>query len=292
VPAQGGLLTVRLAGADSLPLDNVASVRLPARPIVKVLLSASLAPVLGPVLAADRGVLVSRDAGDIAIRRAGEPIGAGLPALEFVGAAEQPQAFLITHPDALDRAAVLKDAVADIGLTQIDAMSLAQVSGRAIEVSIAAGRQWRFSVWEDLLSDDYDFTRSRAFPVFVAKAVRWLAGTRAWYPSVAAGRALATNVAGERGHVLSAGGRVLDPPGVDFVAGGAGSLRLDAGSKPLSVSLLDPALTSGAHDAPAVLASLSPAGFAPVMGVSTWLLLLAAALLAWEWRLYQRGRLP
>jgi hypothetical protein len=262
---------------------------------VKVLLSDSLKSALGPVLAADRGVALSSTGADVVIRRAGEsigPPGSDVPTLEFVSAATQPQAFLFTHPASFDATDVFTRAVTDIGLTQIDAMSLAQTSGRPIEVSIASGRQWRFSVWNELLSDDYDFTRSRSFPLFVANAVRWLANAKAWYPSVAAGRALQTVVAGDRARVVAANGLVLNPPGVDFVPAGAGSLKLDAGMKPLAVSLLDPSVTTGARDTSAELAKHSPMGFAPQAGLSTWLLLLAVALLGLEWHLYQQGRVP
>ncbi len=291
LPASGGLLTVRLTGADSLSLDDTASVRLPDKPLVKVLLSPSLAGVIGPVLNADRGITPTGDGPHVVIRRAGETVGGALPALEFVRSASQPQAFFFTHPASFDSSAVLAEAVADIGLTQIDAMSLAQSSGRPIEVSIGQGPEWRVSVWEELLSDDYDFTRSRAFPLFVANAVRWLAGTDAWYPYAAAGRPLSTSVAGERPRVLSADGRVIDPLGVEFVPAGAGELRLDSG-QPLAVSLLDRDVTSGVGDTAIQPADLSRAGVSAPAGMATWLLLLAVALLALEWHLFQRGRIP
>ena len=292
LPAAGGLLTVKLAGNDSLSLDNAASVRLPVKPLVKVALSASLDAALGPVLEADRGVMIARDAADVVIRKAGENVGGNLPALEFVGAATQPEAFLITHPAVFDSAAVIRSAVTDIGLRQIDAMSLAQSSGRPIEVTVNEGKQWKFSVWQELLTEDYDFTRSRAFPLFVANAVRWLAGSKAWYPTVAAGRPLITNVAGEPARVLTVSGRAVDPLGPDFVPAGAGELRLDGGAKPLSVSLLDADVTMGARDTALQPADLARVGLAPTSGAITWLLLLAAMLLAYEWVLFQRGRIP
>ena len=200
--------------------------------------------------------------------------------------------FLFTHRGSAEAAVRFTHAVADVGLRQIDAMSLAQATGRPIEVSIVQGRQWRFSVWEDLLSDDFDFTRTRAFPLFVASAVRWLGGSKVWYSSVAAGRPLLASVAGERPSIVAANGRVLDPLGADFVPASAGELKQDGGLKPLSVSLLDTAVTTGARDASLEVASLARVNLAPRTGAATWLLLLAAALLACEWRLFQRGRIP
>ena len=72
----------------------------------------------------------------------------------------------------------------------------------------------------------------------------------------------------------------------------AGELKQDGGLTPLSVSLLDTAVTTGARDASLEVASLGRVNLTPGTGAATWLLLLAAALLAYEWRLFQRGRIP
>ncbi len=296
VPAAGGLLTARVvsdrSGADSVPLDNVASLRLPTKPMLKVQLSSSLQGVLGPLLAADDGVTVVGAQPDVVIRRRGEAVGGDAPALEFVPAASQRQAFLLTHPDARDSNAVFTDAVADIGLQQIDAMSLARSSGRPIEVSITSGRQWRFSVWEELLADAFDFTRSRAFPLFVANAVRWLADAETWHPYVAAGRPLIAASGGKRGEILSASGRVLDPVGAEFVPTVAGELQVSGRTAALSVSLLDPDVTTGAHDEALQLQSLASGDLTPTTGLVTALLILALILLSAEWYFFQMGRMP
>ncbi len=296
VPAAGGLLTVRVvedrSDADSLPLDNVASVRLPTKPILNVQLSASLQAVLRPLLAADAGVTLVTGQADVVIRRKGESVGGTAPALEFVPAAAQSQAFLLTHPDSLDSSAVFTNAVADIGLQQIDAMSLARSSGRPIEVSIASGNEWRFSVWEELLAEEFDFTRSRAFPLFVANAVRWLADTESWHPYVAAGRPLIASSAGRGPEILNAGGRVLDPVGVRFVPVAAGDLKVNGRAAPLSVSLLDADVTTGARDESLEMATLAPVDLTPATGLVTALLILALLLLAAEWYFFQMGRMP
>ncbi|MEO6222846.1 MAG: BatA domain-containing protein [Vicinamibacterales bacterium] len=302
VPADGGLLTVRVAGADSLALDDRASIRLPTKPLVRVQLSKSLEGTLGPVLQSDPGVtLVEADA-DVVVRRAGESIGANAPTLEFVRAATQAQAFVLTHPDPLNSNVVFVNAVEDIGLKQIDAMSLAQESGRPIEVSVASGAQWRFSVWEELLSDSFNFTRSRAFPLFVANAVRWLAGAESWHPFVAAGQPLLSSGAGERTRIVNAEGRLLDPLNADFVPPVAGELeyvgrplrgaKTTATRTSLSVSLLDPDVTRGARDEALELATLEQIDLVPDSSPATWLLVLALILLATEWYFYQMGRMP
>jgi hypothetical protein len=205
----------------------------------------------------------------------------------------------VTHPDSIESDAVFASAVEGIGLRQIDATSLARESGRPIEASVAVGARWRFSVWEELLSDTYNFTRSRAFPLFVASAVRWLAGTAVWHPYAAAGQPLVTSAAGEPAHVKSAGGRVLDPVGVPFVPSRAGEWMLAGPARPvpagpdrLMVSLLDPTVTTGVADGSLEVAS---SGLLPATGAVdwlTWLVLLAIALLAAEWYFVQIGRMP
>ena len=293
MPAAGGLFTAKLTGgADDLSLDDTASVRLPDKPILKVQVSASLDRDLGPVLRADSGVALVTSAPRIVVRKSGETIGGSAPALEFVPSASQSQAFVLTHPDTLDSNEVLADAVDRIGLTQIDAMALAQESGRLIEASINTGPQWRVSVWADLLSEQYNFTRSRAFPLFVANALRWLAGTPAWYPSVGAGRPLVAASVGSAVRVIAPNGRVIDPLGTAFVPPRAGDLPVAANGRTLAVSLIDPTLTAGVHDASLPTAAASPMGGGSGAGIATWLGMLALILLAVEWHFFQRGRLP
>jgi hypothetical protein len=293
VPAEGGLLTVRVARSDSLALDDRASIRLPKKPIVRVQLSSSLGAVLGPVLNSDPGVTLVDTNADVVIRRAGESVGADAPALEFVRASSQAQAFVLTHPDSLNSNVVFAEAVEDIGLKQIDAMTMAHESGRPIEVSVATGRQWRFSVWEELLSENFNFTRSRAFPLFVANAVRWLAGTDAWHPFVAAGQPLVSAGAGERAQFVNAAGRVIDPLNADFVPPAAGELEyVGRPFSSLSVSLLDPDVTRGARDEVLEMASLEPVDLVPDSSPATWLLVLALILLGVEWYYFQMGRMP
>ena len=292
LPAAGGQFTVRLGTSDSLPLDDEASVRLPSKPVLKVLLSSSLEREIGPVLRADSGVSIVTASPDVVIRRAGETAGGNTPALEFVQASSQPQAFVLTHPAAFESELVLTDAVEEIGLAQIDAMSLAQDAGRPIEVSISEGKQWRFSVWDELLSEHYNFTRSRAFPLFVANAVRWLAGTPAWYPAVAAGRPLVAATTGAADRMVNAAGRVIDPIGAAFVPPRAGELRIADTKRTLTASLLDQNVTRGARDTTMDVAALAPVTSTPLPDPATLLLVLAIGLLGAEWYWFQRGRLP
>lgn len=320
LPAEGGLLTVHLAGADDLSLDDAAQIRLPNRPYVKVRLAASLDPVLRAVLAADPAVRLTDVDPDVVIRRQGEGAGRtggrNLPSLEFVRAEVQPQAFLLTYPQSLEAGTRLSEAVAALGLQQIDAMSLADAAQRPIEVSMQGGSRWELSLWEELLSEEYNFTRSRSFPLFLARAVRWLAGVPAAYPYAAAGRPLISDgVVGagaflEAPSILEPHGRRIDPLGVPFVPERAGELSLvsdaqsagaqtqsstrAAGTQSLAVSLLDPFTTAGAGSGDDPLEPARRNGGGGVSGAHwvTALLTLALLLLAVEWYGYRKERMP
>ena len=165
--------------------------------------------------------------------------------------------------------------------TQIDAMCAgADVRAGRSKSRSATGTQWRFSVWEELLSEHYNFTRSRAFPLFVANALRWLAGTPAWYPYGRRRPARSSPAsAGERRARVDASGRV------DRSARRRRSCRrapancaLAAATRTLSVSLLDPDVTTRrARRAHWMSRSIRRAvDLAPRPASLTWLLLLAA----------------
>lgn len=292
VPAEGGLFAVKLATADAVSLDNSASIRLPNKPFVKVQLSDSVNPALRAVLKADPAVQITADHPNLVIRREGETVGASLPALEFVSSAKQKPAFLLTYPKALDAQSVFIDAVNSIGLRQIDAMELADVAQKPIEVSMSAGQQWKFSLWQELLSDEYNFTQSRSFPLFVANAVRWLAGVHTGYAYVAVGQPLPNDAFNVGDQLLGNKGQVLNPLGTPFVPQQAGEIKLSSSAKPITASLLSPESTLGTSDAS--LAVAKPGTFSAVTqtGLATALMLLALILLGVEWYLYQKGRMP
>jgi len=128
--------------------------------------------------------------------------------------------------------------------------------------------------------------------LFVANSLRWLAATPAWYPVVAAGLPLTAASAGEAARVIDASGRAIDPLGVPFVPPSAVDLRLTTAGRTLSVSLLDPDVTLGRGDNAMAMAALDPLDAGSGAGAATWLGVLALALLAFEWYLFQRGRLP
>ena len=165
-------------------------------------------------------------------------------------------------------------------------MDVAQASGREIAIGATLADHRRISVWEPLLSERFNFVQSRSFPLFVAQAIRWLAGVEADPPFVAAGEALSGNSNAQ----VDATGVRLDPAGADFLPPEAGIYR-DSGGAVLAASLLDPATTNGTGGAalePVAAGDTDGGGF----DLSLWLAAAVLALLFLEWFLYGTGRMP
>ena len=276
VLADGGRLTVRLVDADAVAFDDEASIELPVRRPLRVALSPGAAPHFEGVLAADPAVRVVEGEADVAIRRVGESAGGGVPALELVDAAAQEESILITFAggtgspeDGADDE--LLEAIAELGVDEIDAMELAEVAQRPITIGARAGGARGIGLWSELVADErYNFKSSRAFPLFVAQSVRWLAGLEEDPAWVTAGEAVA--------HADE-----FDVAGASFAPPRAGTYT-SAGGRALHASL--PEL---AADRTASGAMPSEAGAGDWIG---WLIALALALAAVEWVLHRTGRMP
>ncbi len=85
---------------------------------------------------------------------------------------------------------------------------------------------------------------------------------------------------------------MLDPIGASFIPVVAGDLKVNGRAAPLSVSLLDAEVTTGARDESLAIATLAPVDLTPATGLVTGLLILALLLLAVEWYFFQMGRMP
>jgi hypothetical protein len=267
-----------------LAADDTATIRLPKRQRIRVALDNELAATVGPVLTADPAVIVTTDRPDVLVRRGsrGTP---SLPALDFVPIETQQEAILVHHTEGRSQA-VLVESFQRLGLSEVDAMDIAQASGHKIAIGAiptTVGR--RISLWEPLLSERFNFVQSRSFPLFVAQAIRWLADVEDDPAFVAAGEA----VRGEHGAHVDAAGRHLDPAGADFLPPRAGVYR-DASGKVLAASLLDPATTRSTGGAPLEAASAGDAGGG--FDLSLWLAAAILTLLFLEWLLFGTGRMP
>ncbi|MEM1448112.1 MAG: VWA domain-containing protein [Planctomycetota bacterium] len=272
VPARGGLLRVALS-ADELPVDDVATIRLPDRPPIRVALDAGIRgdawDALHAALAADGAVEIVADPARADVRVASGAAQGG-PTLSIVPASEQEEAILVGHRARIDSRAALVTAVGELGLDRIDASALADALDRPIAVGAAPAPERTLSLWSELFdAERTSFVESRAFPLLVGRAVRWLSGAEPLVPYAAAARPTPRRVGDPAREVV-----ILDSAGES------------------GVSLVDVATTAprGAADR-ATLDATDPEG-AGGWRPYTWFLLLALLALGGEWALFQRGRMP
>jgi hypothetical protein len=268
VPARGGVLRVGLvdpALGGAIALDDAATIVLPDRPPIAVWLAPGLPDALRAVLRLDPAVRFedSRDAADVVFGEDGE-------ATFRLAPADGGAAFTVTvGPDDAAPEDLGEVLIDELALRQIDAATLAEQASREIRLTIEAGDRRRIAVWRELLEEPYDFCAGHAFPVFVARSVRWLAGRPALLPwaradePLPAAAGLVWRPAREGGHVLADG-------------------------RPVEVALLerDPGAGASTDGDPVEPGERRGPDLFGLLG------LLAAALLATEWALYQRGRVP
>ena len=292
LPAAGGLLAVALAAGGASSIDDAAQIRLPKREPVGVAVEPGLPAAVGAAIEADAGLRRAEDEARVAVRRAGSGFGRALPALELAAPEAQQEAFVVTYPAARDEAPDaerrLRASLAMLGLDQIDATGLASALRRPVALAVresdaADGRT--VSVWAELLAEGFNFTDQRGFPLFFSRSLRWLAGERDWPAYLAAGRPHR-----QRADDWTAGGAApaLSALGARYVPARAGALPGDDG---WIAALLSPPVTE--RQAGADLTALgAERGGVGAADIATWLALLALALLAAEWALYQRGLMP
>jgi len=282
--ADGREVEVRLEAGDELALDNAARLTLPIRRVVRVALADDMDPAIQHAIEADPGLTIADEDASVAIRARGTAAFGDLPALEFAPAADQATAFEIDYTGNGSAELALRASVAALGLDQIDAAGLAAEAERPVGVQLRQAELPGISVWEELLAH-YNFTGSRSFPLFVSRAVRWLAGEPAWHPYLAAGRPVPTATVWS---LAADADPSLDALGADYVLGAAGTVSSDRGDE--AVALLSDAVTER-HLGTPLLASQAGGEFTRA-GIVTWLILAALLLLGAEWYFYQRGLMP
>ena len=290
VPAAGGLLEARLADGDALPADDAAQLLLPERRELKVAVSAMLGPVLADAVGADPGLALADEEAELVFRQAGEAFGGDLPALEFAPMNEQETAFEIQYTGAVDAELALRDSLRGLGLYLIDGAGLAAEAGRPVGVQASPGEVRNISVWLELLDERYNFTASRAFPLFVSRAARWLAEEDPVYAYLAAGR-FAPEESSEFA-LAGPGNSATRLLGADLAPPRAGLLQPPGTDLAYPVSLLSTAVTTGQRGADLPAFSAAAGGLAGPSLLALLLILAALALLAFEWYAYQRGLMP
>ena len=290
VPADGGFLEARITDPDSLPADDLAQLRLPERRELKVAVSALLGAALADAVGADPGLMLAEADAELVFRQAGESFGGDLPALEFVPMNEQEAAFEIQYTGDLDAELALRDSLQGLGLYLIDGAGLAAEAGRPVGVQASPGESRNISVWLELLDDRYNFTASRAFPLFVSRAARWLAEEDPVYAYLAAGRFAAEE--SSEFALAGTGESATRLLGADLAPPRAGMLESAHGELSYPVSLLSVAVSTGQSGVAVPSFSVTAGGLAGPSLLALILILLALALLAFEWYAYQRGMIP
>ena len=290
LPANGATLEVRLAGDDRLPIDDAARVLLPERKVIRVAVSPGAGSSIRNAIDADRGLALVTAGADVAVRTSAEAAVDGLPALVLESMAVQENAFEIGYVGERKAQLLLEEKVLRLGLNQIDRVGLATATARPISVSVHRSDRRSVSIWQELLTSDYNFTSSRSFPLFLSQSLRWLSGEEPQYAYLAAGRPVFDQKVRSSLGASAADDR-FDALGADYVPGRAGSVQRD-GAGDLEVSLLSDAVSTLSPGAWLGAPSLNPAAGSALADLVTWLILGVLLLLSFEWYLYQRGLMP
>lgn len=280
LPARGGRVDVAFTTDAE---DARVGAILPLRTPLRVAVSSTVPSALVTALKADRGVEWVEADPTLVVRSAGEDFFPAVPALE-VTRDPNAGAFVVRRsadgsPDAAVRAAFL-----DLGLADIDAMELARQTARPIDLVLESAPTRAVAVQAELLDERYDFVQSRAFPLFVARSLRWLAQATPLQPAWAAGAWLEDG----SDRFVTEDGRTIDGAGYALRLPRAQTITTATG-RAARVSVLDASRQRRA----------SPDALAPVDDTSgggpsatTFAALLALVLLAVEWWLVRSERMP
>ncbi len=252
VPASGGVLRL------SYDASVAGAITLPRRDPIRIVFELGTPESLKQLVLLDPACVEVTGESDL---RVGESLAADLRLLS-----EQEPAIQI-ETEVEDAELVLAGVVDELALRQIDATALAQKSGRVIDVQLAPTGQRKISVWKSLFSSTYNFQQSRACPIFVARAMRWLAARPVLIPWAEQGMRLP----------------VASP---EFERISESTTTASDGRTLQVTRLTKPVMVTGAVEA-------SPGyGFGTGVGVTVWVGILVVLMLLVAWALYQKERLP
>lgn len=281
LPARGGRVDVALATAAAA--DAKVTAILPLRTPLRVAVSSTVPPTLVTALKADRGVEWVEVDPTLVVRTAGEDFFPAVPALE-VSSDPNAGAFVVRRSADGSPGAAVRAAFLDLGLADIDAMELARQTARPIDLVLESAPTRGVAVQAELLDERFDFVQSRAFPLFVARTLRWLAQATPLQPAWAAGAWLEDG----SDHFVAEDGRTIDGAGFALRLPRAQTITTATG-RAARVSMLDASLQRRARsDALAPVADASSGG----LRGTTIAALLALVLLAVEWWLVRSERMP
>jgi hypothetical protein len=315
----GRFVTARIDGGDALALDDVRSTAVPGPAPIRVVLIGPRGSFLERALAVNPSVSLRRydspaglqesAATDVDVlvcdRCGGDPRLAATPSLVVTdGAGGRTHDFVRVAAPAHPLAASVEpgDVPAAVALASrigAGADVVLRVGGLPAVTAFETDGVRRAEVHFDLT--DAGFALSPAFPVLVANAISWLAAGSTPPPDLTAGEPLTftpaaadnsavrvTGPDGRRRDVRRTGSRLIvgdtDVPGryTIHVDGAAHVVAVNADARTES-DLSVPQSPAGNPIAPS-----SPSLRAP-LAIARWLVLLAFALLALEWRLRLQG---
>ena len=303
LPAKGQLLRVfnelQSIGLQAIDLnamvlnggggdEALGVLALPDRQILEVQLEAGLPAELNAVLQADPGLRIVDSDPDVLI---GTQPGKSLGARLWLNPKSNEAVFRFTQDAGSKGETRLRRRFGAIGLGGIDARDAraaaeegapSRTATEPVRMEFVAGEGRAIEMPLQLLGDGYNFVQSRAFPLFFAEAVRWLASAEEAPRRVAAGEILQ----GEHSSWKDQAGRNLDPVGAAFFVPAAGEYQGQEGAV-LAASLQSPMDDSEAY-------ALSPLQLSSSSGSALlfWITLLALLGLVAEWFLVRTGRMP
>jgi hypothetical protein len=272
LPAQGEVLEVAMIENDALPLDDRARITLPDRRTVEVVVDPNLDSRFQAVVEADSALVAATGNARVAVGGAAD---GSLPAVELVTG----DGIAIIHEPNPDPAELeeLRARFAATGLDRVG-RKLGSAAGRADGFALVPrfvpGAQRRVQIGVELIGDDYDFMQTSAFPLFLSTALRWLGGVEAPEPFA---------VAGERS--VHPGRFAI--AGSDYAPPRAGHDQ-DRDGRKIELSLA--AVEAPQADALNPVTRATDDGVWP--GLFAWCILAALLLVAGEWWLFQKSRIP
>ncbi len=289
LPSTGKALEVALQRGDDFTADDHATILIPDRRPVRVAIGAGVPATIERVLRLDPAFrIVAPEAAQVAVRVAGTS-GDRLPSLILTDPAAEPATFVVTSP-ADEGDVALADRMDALGLRGMDAAVLADDLGRSVALREGTPTTVRsVSAWRSMFDERTAFARSPTLPLFVSQTLRWLARPTPWVPYVKAGEPLIDQ---------SALYGLADDPALRAQGLGDGVYLPEAGrmaiaGREVRVALADRETSRLAAARPAEASHVADLpGNGLIDRLFPALLLLAFALLAFEWRLFQRGWMP
>jgi hypothetical protein len=254
IPAASGLIEVVVNGR------TVGAITLPNRELIRVHIKSSVPEPLRQLVGLDPAckIVSAPDDADVII-------GSSVEANFRLTTPDQP-AFLI-QTENNEPQTVLANIVDELALRQIDATGIASASGRMIDVQVVSGASRSLSLWQSLFTSAFDFRESRACPIVVGRALRWLANRPPLVEWAELGRRLPAAA-----------------PQYDRASDG---IALTSDGRQLRTTRLT-ALPASLATLPDSRESIRWGGLNPIHGLG----ILVAILLIGEWVLFQRGYVP